>query len=100
MMSKVESGRETRERESRSSIWMSVALRSWAARTASSFSGWEARDGGERRRVRGGLAKPFVPFEGGTLKSEDVSMVTEGAIAMGEREESSDLIGVGSGEFQ
>ena len=72
MMSKVDSGRETRERESRSSIWMSVALRSWAARTLSSFSGWEARDGGERRRVRGRLSEPFVPFRDGPLKSKGV----------------------------
>ena len=61
---------------------MSVAERSCASRTASRRSGWAAREGGERRRVRGRL--PFFSgtlfCEVGVLKSEVMSRVTAGAM--------------------
>ena len=45
-----------------------------------SFSGWDERDGGERRSVRWPRGAFFV-VAGLALKSEVVSSVTEGAIA-------------------
>ena len=59
---------------------MSVALLSWAARTLSSFSGCDDREGGQSRRV---LGDEEVLLCGGTWvlpKSELVSRVTEGAM--------------------
>ena len=41
---------------------MSVAFRSWAERTSFSLSGWDDRDGGERRRLRKGEEVPAVFF--------------------------------------
>ena len=59
---------------------MSVAFRSWAARTLFNFSGWEDREGGERRRLRGCEEPPAVFVRTGA-KSEVLSIVTAGAIA-------------------
>lgn len=73
----VESGRATRERESRSSIWISVALRSCAATMLLRRSGWADRDGGERMRV---LCRELV--EGAFLRSR--STVAEGAMMLSE----------------
>ncbi len=74
------SGRETRDKDRRSSIWISVAFRSWAATTLSSFSGWEDRDGGERRRLRKG-GEWLIDFVLVGAKSKVVSISTAGAIA-------------------
>ena len=61
---------------------MSVAFRSWAASTLFSFSGWDEREGGERRRLRSGEGPPaFFVWTG--AKSKVLSMVTAGAIAFG-----------------
>ena len=61
---------------------MSVAFRSWAASTLFSFSGWDEREGGERRRLRSGEGPPtFFVWTG--AKSKGLSMVTAGAIAFG-----------------
>ena len=81
-MSYVAGGRLTKERERRSSIWMSVAERSWAATRAFRRSGWLDREGGESRRVRGADLSPLLwEVEGGAaLKSELLSRATEGAI--------------------
>lgn len=59
---------------------MSVAFRSCAARTLFNFSGWDDRDGGESRRLRGGEERPVV-FVWTRAKSEVLSIVTAGAIA-------------------
>ena len=81
MTSYVASGRATRDRDNRSSIWMSVALRSWAARMLSSFSGWEDKDGGDSKRVRGRVIVLLDPSVVGVSKSVvDVSTVTAGAM--------------------
>lgn len=58
---------------------MSVALRSWAATIASSFSGWLDREGGERRRMRGGevLLCAVAAVE---WKSESFSRMMDGAM--------------------
>ena len=75
MVEYVEGGNCTRESDSRSSIWISVAWRSWASRIELSFSGWEDREGGERRRTRGRIVLLLAGKE-----SADVSMMVEGAI--------------------
>ena len=59
---------------------MSVTLRSWASRTLLSFSGWEEREGGERRRVRG-AAVLLDCRDGELLRFDVVSNITEGAMA-------------------
>lgn len=70
----------TRERERRSSIWISVALRSWAAKTLLSFSGCDESDGGDSSSVLGfdGLHSVFGRMG---AKSEELSKVTAGAMA-------------------
>ena len=61
---------------------MSVAFRSWAASTLFSFSGWDEREGGERRRLRSDEGTPaFFVWTG--AKSKGLSMVSAGAIAFG-----------------
>ena len=57
-----------------------MAFRSWAARILFIFSGWEDRDGGERRRLRGGEEPPAV-FVGTGAKPEVSSIAMAGAIA-------------------
>lgn len=52
MRSYVAEGSVTRPRARRSSIWMSVVLRSYAWATLERVFGWWARLGGERRRRR------------------------------------------------
>ncbi len=59
---------------------MSVAFRSWAARTLFNLSGCEDREGGERRRLRGDEELPAVCVWTGA-KSEVLSTVTAGAIS-------------------
>ena len=80
MMSYVVSGRDTKESESLSSICMSVALRSCAARTLSSLSGWEDSEGGERSNVRR-VDVGTEGFGGAGEKSEALWRVTEGGMA-------------------
>ena len=84
-VSYVESGRETRDRESRSSIWMSVVVRSCAATILSNFSGWEDRDGGESKSD---LVVDMLSagLDCGVAKSEVVSRITEGAITTTKRQ--------------
>ena len=57
-----------------------MAFRSWAARTLFNFSGWEDREGGERRRLRRGREVPVASVWAGA-KSEVLSIVMAGAIA-------------------
>ena len=78
-MSNVAGGRETRDSDNRSSIWMSVAFRSCVARTLLSFSGCDDSDGGESRRVRG-VDTLFAALDWIGAKSEVLSMVTAGAM--------------------
>ena len=57
-----------------------MTSRSWASRTLLSFSGWDEREGGERRSVRG--AEVLLDGRGEEVsKSEDMSIITEGAMA-------------------
>ena len=60
---------------------MSVALRSWAAKTLFSFSGCDESDGGDSSNVLGFDGLPPV-FEKTGAKSEVFSKVTAGAMAM------------------
>lgn len=59
-----------------------MAFRSWAARTLFNFSGWEDREGGERRRLRWSEELPVALVWTGT-KSELLSIVMAGAIVFG-----------------
>lgn len=58
---------------------MSVAFRSCAARTLSSFSGCDDKDGGDRRSVRGADGEPTA-FNCTGAKSDVLSKETAGAI--------------------
>ena len=60
---------------------MSVAVRSWAAKTLLSFSGCDESDGGDSSSVLGFDGLPSV-FERTGAKSEDLSKVTAGAMAI------------------
>lgn len=81
-MSYVAGGREMRPSASRSSIWISVWLRSCASTTRLRASGWADMEGGARRRVRAPvLAGTWVGVE--NSKSEDSSIVKEGDIFCG-----------------
>ena len=60
---------------------MSVALRSWAAKTLLSFSGCDDSDGGDSSSVLGFDGLPSV-FERTGAKSEELSKVTAGAMAI------------------
>lgn len=60
---------------------MSVALRSWAAKTLLSFSGCDESDGGDSSSVLGFDGLPSV-FGGTGAKSEELSKVTAGAMAI------------------
>ena len=60
---------------------MSVALRSWAAKTLFSFSGCDESDGGDSSSVLGCDGVPPV-FESTGAKSEVLSKVTAGAMAI------------------
>ena len=60
---------------------MSVALRSWAAKTLFSFSGCDESDGGDSSNVLGFDGLPPV-FERTGAKSEVCSKVTAGAMAI------------------
>ena len=73
----VDGGSCTRDRERRSSIWMSVIWRLCASRMRSSFSGWEDMEGGARRRVRGSVALLDVG------RASEWCMVEVGAMAAG-----------------
>ncbi len=60
---------------------MSVALRSWAAKTLFSFSGCDESDGGDSSSVLGFDGLPPA-FGRNGAKSEVLSKVTAGAMAM------------------
>ena len=60
---------------------MSVALRSWAAKTLFSFSGCDESDGGDSSSVLGFDGLPPV-FETTGAKSEVLFKVTAGAMAI------------------
>ena len=60
---------------------MSVAFRSWAAKTLLSFSGCDESDGGDSSSVLGFDGLPSV-FESTGAKSEELSKVTAGAMAI------------------
>lgn len=60
---------------------MSVALRSWAAKTLSSFSGCDESDGGDSSSVLGFDGLPSV-FRRMGAKSEVLSKVIAGAMAI------------------
>lgn len=79
MISYVAAGRETRPSARRSSIWISVWLRSWASTMWLSISGWADMDGGARRRVRAPDLKGTA-VRGEKSKSSDSSTVKEGDI--------------------
>lgn len=82
-ISYVDWGSETRERESRSSIWISVTERSCATSIFFNFSGWEESEGGERRRVRFDEAKFDGDLGEALKKSDSESRVTDGAMMKG-----------------
>ena len=60
---------------------MSVALRSWAAKTLFSFSGCDESDGGDSSSVLG-FDRLLPVFERAGAKSEVLSKVTAGAMAI------------------
>ena len=79
MASYVDFGNATKPSDKRSSICMSVAARSCISSMSFNFSGWEDKDGGERRSVR--LEIGFDDCCGGIVKSGDISMVAVGHIS-------------------